>query len=155
MQDCDWCNLSEQDKRFLLYDSPFWSVFLSDEQDYIGRCILVLKRHCGSLSELTDGEWKDLRKLVCKVENGLKTVFGAALCNWSCLMNSFYKEAEPNPHLHIHVRPRYAKPVLLNGNVYPDGEFGHHYAVKKSGTIADADRQEVFVRLKEWMEREK
>ena len=36
MQDCDWCNLSEQDKRFLLYDSPFWSVFLSDEQDYIG-----------------------------------------------------------------------------------------------------------------------
>lgn len=108
-----------------------------------------------ALPELTDGEWKDLRKLVCKVENGLKTVFGAALCNWSCLMNSFYKEAEPNPHLHIHVRPRYEKPVLLNGNVYPDGEFGHHYAVKKSGTISDADRQEVFVRLKEWMEREK
>ena len=124
-------------------------------QDYIGRCILVLKRHCGSLPDLTDGEWKDLRKLVCKVENGLKTVFGAALCNWSCLMNSFYKETEPNPHLHIHVRPRYAKPVLLNGNVYPDGEFGHHYAVKKNGTISDADRQEVFVRLKEWMEREK
>ena len=75
MQDCDWCNLSEQDKRFLLYDSPFWSVFLSDEQDYIGRCILVLKRHCGSLPELTDEEWKDLRKLVCKVENGAKSAF--------------------------------------------------------------------------------
>ena len=70
-------------------------------------------------------------------------------------MNSFYKEAEPNPHLHIHVRPRYAKPVLLNGKVYPDGEFGHHYALKKSMVISDADRQEVFVRLKEWMEREK
>ena len=56
MQDCDWCNLSEQDKRFLLYDSPFWSVFLSDEQDDIGRCILVLKRHCGSLPKLTDEE---------------------------------------------------------------------------------------------------
>ena len=59
------------------------------------------------MTELTDGEWEDLRNLICKVEICLKTVLGATLCNWSCLMNSFYKETEPNPHLHIHVRPRY------------------------------------------------
>ncbi len=105
MNSCGWCHLSEEEKRFQEYESAFWSVFHADEQDYTGRCILVLKRHCGSLTELSDEEWEDLRDLIRKTETCLKTVLGAALCNWSCLMNSFYKEAEPDPHLHIHVRP--------------------------------------------------
>lgn len=91
MTKCDWCDLSEEDKKYLLYDSGCWSVFLADEQDYIGRCILALKRHCGSMAELTDDEWKELLNLIRKLEMCLKTVFGADLCNWSCLMNSFLR----------------------------------------------------------------
>lgn len=151
LENCSWCNLSEEDKQFQVYESTLWSVFLSDEQDYIGRCILVLKRHCGSMSEMTDDEWNELHMLTCKVETCLKTVLGATLCNWSCLMNSFYKESEPNPHLHIHVRPRYGTPVIINRNVYIDNEFAHHYAVKKSGAIPDKDKKEVFTLLKEWL----
>jgi diadenosine tetraphosphate (Ap4A) HIT family hydrolase len=153
MDNCDWCSLSEKDRQFQLFESRYWYVFLADEQDYIGRCILVLKRHCGSLSELTDGEWDELRELIRKVEACLKAVLGAVVCNWSCLMNSFYKESAPDPHLHIHVRPRYDKPVALGGNVYTDGEFGHHYALRKSGAIPAGDREEVFSRLKEWLDR--
>ena len=151
MDTCNWCNLSEEDKQFQLCESKSWYVFLSDEQDYIGRCILVLKRHCGSLAELTEEEWDELRRLVCKVEECLKDVLGATLCNWSCLMNSFYKDEAPDPHLHIHVRPRYDKPVMINGNTYTDGEFGHHYALKKSGEMSAEDKNEVYRRLKEWM----
>jgi diadenosine tetraphosphate (Ap4A) HIT family hydrolase len=66
-------------------------------------------------------------------------------------MNSFYKESEPDPHLHIHVRPRYDKPVMLSGNTYFDSEFGHHYALKKDEEISVEDREEVFTRLKEWL----
>ena len=153
MDHCEWCSLSEEDKQFQLYESTLWSVFLSDEQDDIGRCILVLKRHGGSMSELADDEWDELRDLVCKVESCLKAVLGAALCNWSCLMNSFYKKPAPNPHLHIHVRPRYDKPVMLNGNAYTDSEFGHHYALNKSGAMPAEDKEEVFNRLKDWLNR--
>ncbi len=153
MGNCGWCHLSEEDKRYQICETAFWSVFLSDEQDYIGRCILVLKRHCGSMPELTNDEWDELRGLVCKVETCLKAVLGAALCNWSCLMNSFYKEPAPDPHLHIHVRPRYDRPVTLNGRTYTDSGFGHHYALKKSGAISAEDRDEVFLRLKEWLNR--
>ena len=64
-------------------------------------------------------------------------------------MNGFYKDPEPDPHLHIHVRPRYGRPVTVNGNVYTDGEFGHHYALRKSGAISPEDKEEVFRRLKE------
>ena len=68
-------------------------------------------------------------------------------------MNSFYKKSEPNPHLHIHVRPRYDKPVMLNGNIYSDNEFGHHYALNKNGVIPVKDKEEVLIRLKEWLNR--
>ena len=153
MVNCSWCDLSEEDKRFQVYESTFWSVFLSDEQDYVGRCILVLKRHCASLPELTEDEWEELRGLVCKVETCLKTVLGAALCNWSCLMNSFFKDPEPDPHLHIHVRPRYDRPVMINGNIYTDSEFCHHYALDKNGAIPAEDKEEVLDRLKEWLSR--
>ena len=153
MDNCDWCYLSEEDQRCQVYESKFWSVFLADEQDYIGRCILVVKRHCSSLSELTDDEWDELRNLVCKMEECLKAVLGASLCNWSCLMNSFYKKANPDPHLHIHVRPRYERPVMLSAGTYTDSEFGHHYALNKNGRIPDKDKEEVFIRLKEWLNR--
>ena len=153
MNHCAWCNLSEEDKKYQIYESRSWFVFLSDEQDYIGRCILVLKRHCSSLAELSDDEWEELRILVCKVEACLKAVLGAALCNWSCLMNSFYKESAPDPHLHIHVRPRYDKPVIINGNTYTDREFGHHYALHKSGVISAEDKEEVLIRLRKWLNR--
>ena len=87
--------------------------------------------------------------LVRRVEDCLKAVLGAALCNWSCLMNDFYKDKVPNPHLHVHVRPRYDKPVVINGNTYMDSEFGHHYALHKSVSVPAEDREEVFIRLKE------
>ena len=53
------------------------------------------------------------------------------------------KASEPDPHLHIHVRPRYDKPVMVNGCIYTDSEFGHHYAVNKCGTIPVKDKEEI------------
>jgi len=43
---------------------------------------------------------------------------------------------------------------MLNGNTYSDSEFGHHYAANRSGMIPDKDREEVFARLKERMDRQ-
>ena len=107
MRGCEWCDYKETE--WLLYQSLYWSVYLADRQDYIGRCILVLNRHCGSLSELDISEWTELKTMIDRLERLYKEVLGAELCNWSCLLNDFYKEAVPNPHLHIHVRPRYKK----------------------------------------------
>ena len=114
MKRCEWCNLSKEDKKYLLSDTKYWTVYLADEQDYIGRCIIALKRYCGSVPELKDDEWMELFLLIKKYEACIKTVFNAEHCNWSCLMNSFYKSPEPCPHIHIHVRPRYKNSVVIN-----------------------------------------
>ena len=51
----------KKDRLFQVYDSKSQSGFLSDEQDYVGQCILVFKRDCSSLAELTDDELVKLR----------------------------------------------------------------------------------------------
>lgn len=151
MEECSWCNLNEEDRQYLLFDSDYWFVFLADEQDYIGRSILVLKRHCGSLIELTENEWKELRYLIKQLETCLKITLGADLCNWSCLMNSFFKDSVPNPHVHIHARPRYRNSLVINGNIYNDNEFGHHYALKKKEQIKEQDRKMVYQIMASWL----
>ena len=152
MDTCNWCTLSDDEKKWLLIKNSNWSVYLSDEQDYIGRCILVLNRHCGCLSELTDDEWMDLKRIINRLEHCFKTVLGAELCNWSCLLNSFYKKPVPNPHLHLHVRPRYKNPVSLNGMQYIDEEFGHHYNPRKRNSLDTEGRKLLYDMLKRGLE---
>lgn len=61
---------------------------------------------------------------------------------------NFYKEATPNPHLHIHVRPRYKNAVVINDHAYIDTEFAHHYALKKESLLSDDDRQMLYALMK-------
>jgi len=146
MRGCEWCAYKETE--WLLYQSLHWSVYLADRQDYFGRCILVLNRHCGSLSELDVPEWMELKTIINRLEWIYKEVLGAELCNWSCLLNDFYKETVPNPHLHIHVRPRYKNSVVINDHIYIDTEFTHHYALKKDSIVLDDDRKVLYSLMK-------
>ena len=63
---CEWCDYKEYE--WLLHKSLHWSVYLADVQDYVGRCILVLNRHCGSLSELDISEWIELKTIIDRLE---------------------------------------------------------------------------------------
>ena len=145
MTKCEWCEYKGNE--WLLHKSLYWSVYLADIQDYVGRCVLVLNRHCGSLSKLNDSEWIELKTIIDKMEQVYKEVLGAELCNWSCLMNDFYKEVTPNPHLHIHVRPRYKNAVVINNHTYVDSEFAHHYALKKEVSLCDEDRKILYAMM--------
>ena len=146
MRMCEWCDYKENE--LLLYKSLHWSVYLADVQDYIGRCILVLNRHCGSLSELDISEWIDLKTMIDKLECIYKEVLGAELSNFSCLLNHFYKEAIPNPHLHIHMRPRYKDAIVNNKHSYKATEFAHRYALKKEEILLDEDKQILYLLMK-------
>ena len=127
MSVCEWCDNKEYE--WLLHKSLHWSVYLADVQDYVGRCILVLNRHCGSLSELDISEWIELKTIIDKMEY-------------------IYKEATPNPHLHLHVRPRYKNAVVINNHPYIDNEFAHHYALKKEVLLLDDDKQTLYILMK-------
>lgn len=153
-KDCCWCNFTDAEKQSILYESVYWYVFLADKQDYLGRCVVVLKRHCANLSAIDLSEWIELKEIVAKIEDCLKNVLEADLCNWSCLMNDFYKSTIRNPHVHLHVRPRYNRPIIINGNRYIDEEFGHHYDNKKETILSDGDREVLFEKMKQFFNQE-
>jgi diadenosine tetraphosphate (Ap4A) HIT family hydrolase len=111
-----------------IYETDHWMVNLHiNDQRYLGRCVVFLKRHCPDLSNLTEAEWIDFAGLVKTLESALKHSFGATMFNWSFLMNNAYRESPANPHVHCHFRPRYKKPVTYQGISFQDIEFAEHY----------------------------
>ena len=111
----------------LILETPFWIVKLNEDQQYLGRSTIVLKRDCGALSDLTQEEGQDFLTLVKRLETLLKTTFNATMFNWTCLMNDSYKSTPPDPQVHWHVRPRYDHPVEFAGETFTDPNFAHHY----------------------------
>ncbi|MCC2630713.1 MAG: hypothetical protein K0S38_522 [Candidatus Paceibacter sp.] len=111
----------------LIFDTEYWNVFLSDDQTYLGRIAVELKRVSPTLSDLTNEEFADLHNVIKQYEAAATKAFGAKMFNWTCLMNDAYKRTPPNPHVHWHARPRYDKPVEFVGETFVDPNFGEHY----------------------------
>jgi diadenosine tetraphosphate (Ap4A) HIT family hydrolase len=114
-------------QNLLIFETPYWEVFLSEEQNYLGRSVIVLKRGCGDLAELNTQEALDFFEIVKKLEDLFRRVFNATMFNWTCLMNHAYLVTPPRPQVHWHFRPRYDHEVEFSGYVFKDPNFGKHY----------------------------
>jgi diadenosine tetraphosphate (Ap4A) HIT family hydrolase len=111
-----------------IYETDHWMVVLHiNDQRYLGRCVVILKRHCPDLSNLTEAEWIDFADLVKTLEPALKHSFGATMFNWTFHMNNAYQETPAKPHVHCHFYPRYKESVAFQGISFQDNEFGEHY----------------------------
>ncbi len=120
------------DEEIILFETKFWKVILSDEQSYLGRCVILLKRDCEELSNITSEEILDFHKhIVKKLESTFKKAFNATMFNWSCLMNNAYQKEYPKPYVHWHFRPRYNHDIKFAGEVFQDPDFAHHYNRKR------------------------
>ena len=137
------------DKEFVVLETKFWKAILINEQAYLGRCVVLLKRDCANLSSLTSGEWQDFHENIIKrLESALKNAFGATMFNWSCLMNNAYQEENPKPYVHFHFRPRYKDRVIFKGEEFLDSEFGYHYNPKGKHIVSTKTLKEIFEKIK-------
>ncbi|MDE1869405.1 MAG: HIT family protein [Candidatus Micrarchaeota archaeon] len=144
--ECKYCKLIKNLDDVVL-ETKHWKAKLSDEQSYLGRCVVFSKRHTADLSELNQAEWEDLRNMVIKLEGGIRVSLGARMFNWACLMNNAYQERSPVPHVHWHVRPRYDKKVKIGGVLFEDREFGHNYDRRRHRVISKEIREVVVKKI--------
>ncbi|MFT5179494.1 MAG: diadenosine tetraphosphate (Ap4A) HIT family hydrolase [Candidatus Paceibacteria bacterium] len=114
-------------KKELIFETSYWEVYLMQDQKYLGRSLILLKRDCGHLSEISKEESDDFYKIVKKTEDLFKKTFNATMFNWTCLMNNAYKNNPPTPRVHWHLRPRHEDPVNVAGKTFSDPNFAHHY----------------------------
>ncbi len=136
-----------------LYEGAHWRATLrTDDQSLLGTSYITAKRHVESLSHLEQGEQIEFFAIHQTLEQAVKRAFGAQVVNTSCLMNlAFRGEGSPEPHVHWHMKPRYAEPVVFNGSTYLDPMFGsyldgHHdrKPVSLSEARAIVDRMQEF-----------
>jgi diadenosine tetraphosphate (Ap4A) HIT family hydrolase len=111
----------------VVLSTEYWRVALAPDQIYLGRVYVTYLEHVPSLSSLSNEAGAEYWRVVRRYENAVRAAFGADLFNWGCLMNDTFKTDHPVPHVHYHVRPRYAQAPVVYGNSYADPNFGHHY----------------------------
>jgi diadenosine tetraphosphate (Ap4A) HIT family hydrolase len=122
----------------VILETNFWKAILNENQSYLGRCIVVLKRSCGNMSDITTEEWLDFHENVLKkLESTFKKAFGATMFNWTCLMNFAYQEKIPKPQVHWHFKPRYDHEVEFAGENFQDLEFAHHYSLTREKIVSN------------------
>lgn len=144
-----------EEKQENIIETEYWKVLLAYDQTYLGRCILILKKPCSNLAEISQSELLDFHKIVQQLENASKKAFGATMFNWACIMNNAYQEENPNPQVHWHFRPRYKKEVSFAGEKFIDPNFGYHYTpdslTKNPRIVEEKLRNAIITKYKKFL----
>jgi diadenosine tetraphosphate (Ap4A) HIT family hydrolase len=128
---CEICPIitspSQDEQDAHLYEGAYWRATLRvSDQRLIGTSFITAKRHIETLSELQSPEQIEFFDVHTILEIALRQAFGAQVINTSCLMNLAYREPQSKPHVHWHLKPRYAEPVIFQGVTFTDPAFGSY-----------------------------
>ncbi len=128
-----------------MWETEHWQVILAEDQTYLGRGVVSLRRRpCTSITELRKDELLDLHQnVMLPYEAIIKSIFGAELFNWACLMNNAYQNTPPDPHMHWHVWPRYREAVEVEGEKFVDEHFGHYAPLTSMHTLSPELRESI------------
>jgi len=112
--------------KYKIKDYKYWTIFVHQNQNYLGRCVVWCKREDAlDLTDATKEEQKELFFVLNELRKAIKEVFQPDWFNYSFLGNN-------TQHLHAHFVPRYAKPKVFEGITFEDKLYGHNYKTDQS-----------------------
>jgi len=94
-----------------------WSVSVASEQNYLGKCIVALRRHDEDFLALTEDERDEMWVAACAVRDALSRLFAPDHFNYQVLGNSVR-------HVHMHLTPRYTSAREFAGMTFTDEHWG-------------------------------
>ena len=101
----------------LIERGRLWTIALNSNQNLLGKCLILLNRPCGAVTEVQPDEWSDLLRQISRVRLALDSLFAPDQYNYAFLMNL-------DPQVHLHVIPRYKSPRRWDERKYHDPDFG-------------------------------
>jgi diadenosine tetraphosphate (Ap4A) HIT family hydrolase len=138
------CPLCSPDLAPIIAESEHWRVVLNRNQNLLGKCFIVLRRHLESVTQLTSAEWSDLHQQMTRTTEALRLSFHPEHFNYAFLQNQ-------DRHVHLHVIPRYASPRTFADLTFDDPDYPAHYAVPAPMRNLTADQvAELVGTLRAW-----
>lgn len=116
-----------------LAESTAWRIVLNRNQNLLGKCFVVARRHVEAVSALTAEEWTELQTQLVLAARALELAFRPNHFNYAFLQNQ-------DRHVHLHVIPRYAGPRAFAGEQFTDPDYPDHYTVPSPPHILTADQ---------------
>jgi diadenosine tetraphosphate (Ap4A) HIT family hydrolase len=137
---CSGCNSFQIDPRDLVGTWDHWHVVVNHNQNYLGKVMLVLRRHELDATNLLPVEQTELWRLMREVKIALVGAFQPEHFNYAFLMNL-------DAHVHMHVIPRYTAEREFAGLLFDDGQVGEHYQLTRN-VVPPAVRQQLVFALR-------
>jgi hypothetical protein len=129
---CDICQfLGNKPLKNQILTTNYWTVGVIPDQPYLGRALITLLTHKGSLGQLSDEQ-----------------ALGAKPLNIGCFMNHGYRDDPPHPHVHWQLFPRYKDPVELKGITFQDDRYGEFYDNDAQNLVGDEVVEEIVNKLR-------
>ncbi len=119
MEDCALCSQSLEP---VIAESDYWRLVLNTNQNLLGKCMLVLRRHLERVAELSPVEWATLHPQIAQATLAVDRLFKPEHFNYAFLQNQ-------DRHIHMHIIPRYASPRMFMNTAFTDPDYPSHYAV--------------------------
>lgn len=100
------------------------------DQAFLGRCYFALNRHETDVTALTQEERDSLWALLGRAKAAIDKLFSPEHYNYVFLMNV-------DPHVHMHIIPRYAAQRQYGGRTFRDIRFGGQFDPQSSYVLPD------------------
>ncbi|MDO8515990.1 MAG: HIT family protein [bacterium] len=129
--------------KFKIKDYTYWSLFIHENQSYLGRCILWCNREDAlDLADATPEEQQELFLILSELRPALQKAFAPDWLNYAFLGNEVR-------HLHGHILPRYAQPKNFAGVTFKDELYGHNYKTDRTFSIPEEALEKIRLKIKE------
>jgi diadenosine tetraphosphate (Ap4A) HIT family hydrolase len=137
---CRLCAPSEG----VVLQNGFWTLVVNENQGTLGRLFFALNRHETDVTALTPDEQLSLWGFAREAKEALITLFAPDHFNYLFHMNI-------DPHVHMHIYPRYRTERGFDGDVFPDSRFGDHYDSAEVHRLGEASRENLAALLRHEM----
>lgn len=122
MPDCIFCKIiAKEISSYIVYEDEHVLAFLDIFPHAQGHTVVVPKKHCLTLSDLSEEAWKNLAIGLKKTLEKIKQALNPEAVNIA--INDGQAAGQVVPHVHWHILPRYAS----------DGGGSSHSIVKNPG----------------------
>lgn len=134
--------MTEDFSKNLVKEYLHWSIYVYENQGYLGRCVIWCKREDAlDMIDATDDEQKELFLVLKELQRACKECFNPDWFNYAFLGNEIR-------HLHGHFIPRYKEGKTFMGITFNDTLWGYNYKTDHSFNTPEELLQEVKNRLR-------